>query len=52
MRKSIAADALEADCPRIADGVRGVRFIEASVASSRSREKGWPLAAGGDPAKA
>ncbi len=39
------ADPLDADYPRIADGARGVRFIEATVASSASHEKWWPLAA-------
>ena len=37
-----AATADEADYPRIADGVRGVRFIEKTVASSASHQK-WTL---------
>lgn len=34
-----ATDALEADYPRVADGARGVRFIERAVASSA--QKAW-----------
>ena len=33
----------EAEYPRIADGVRGVRFIEKTVASSASQQKWTPL---------
>jgi predicted dehydrogenase len=33
------ADAVAADYPRIADGVRGVRFIDAALRSARSAEK-------------
>jgi predicted dehydrogenase len=33
------ADPLEADYPRVEEGARGVRFIEATVASSRSERK-------------
>ncbi len=38
-----AATAQEAEYPRIADGVRGVRFIEKTVASSASQQKWTPL---------
>ena len=38
-----AATRDEADYPRIADGVRGVRFIEKTVASSASDRKWTPL---------
>jgi predicted dehydrogenase len=38
-----AATADEAEYPRIADGVRGVRFIEATVASARGNVKWTPL---------
>lgn len=38
------ADPLEADHPGIADGVRGVRFVEAVVASSSSDRKWTPIA--------
>jgi len=38
-----AASAEEADYPRIADGVRGVRFIETTVASAASPLKWTPL---------
>ncbi|HEX4510598.1 MAG TPA: Gfo/Idh/MocA family oxidoreductase [Burkholderiaceae bacterium] len=34
-----AADPLDVDYPRVEDGARGVRFIEATVASSRSDTK-------------
>jgi predicted dehydrogenase len=34
-----AADALEADYPRVEEGARGVRFIERTLASARSAEK-------------
>ena len=37
------ATAAEAEYPRIADGVRGVRFIEKTVASSASSQKWTPL---------
>ncbi len=37
-----AATAQEAEYPRIEDGVRGVRFIEKTVASSASHQK-WTL---------
>ena len=37
------ATSAEADYPRIADGVRGVRFIEKTVASSASSQKWTPL---------
>lgn len=36
------ATAQQAEYPRIADGVRGVRFIEKTVASSASHQK-WTL---------
>ena len=39
-----SATADEAEYPRIADGVRGVRFIEATVASSASERKWTRLA--------
>jgi predicted dehydrogenase len=38
-----AADPLEADFPDIAAGARGVRFIEAVLASSRSTQKWTPV---------
>ena len=38
-----AATAQEAEYPRIADGVRGVRFIEKTVASSAGHQKWTPL---------
>ncbi len=38
------ASALEADYPRIEDGVRGVRFIETVLESSRSQQK-WTVVA-------
>jgi predicted dehydrogenase len=37
------ATAQEAEYPRIADGVRGVRFIEKTVASAASHQKWTPL---------
>jgi len=37
------ADPLAADYPRVADGARGVRFIEQVVASSRSERKWTPM---------
>jgi predicted dehydrogenase len=37
-----AADPLEADYPRIAEGLRGVRFIERTVASAHSEAKWTP----------
>ena len=39
-----AADPLEADHPDVEDGARGVRFIEAVVASAGSERKWTPLA--------
>lgn len=39
-----AADPVEADYPGIADGVRGVRFVEAVVASASSETKWTPVA--------
>ena len=38
-----AATADEADYPRIEDGARGVRFIEATLASSASAQKWTPM---------
>jgi predicted dehydrogenase len=38
-----AADRMEADYPDVADGARGVRFIEAVLASARSQQKWTPL---------
>ncbi|HSI58274.1 MAG TPA: Gfo/Idh/MocA family oxidoreductase [Ideonella sp.] len=38
------ASVLEADYPRVQDGARGVRFIEATIASSASAQKWWPMA--------
>jgi len=38
------ASAIEADYPHIADGARGVRFIEKVLESSRSAQKWTPLA--------
>ncbi len=37
------ASAAEADYPRIADGARGVRFIERTVASATSTQKWMPM---------
>ena len=37
-----ASDPLAADYPRVEDGARGVRFIERTVASSRSEVKWMP----------
>lgn len=42
--KGEAPDPLEADHPGIADGVRGVRFVEAVVASGKSERKWTPVA--------
>ena len=39
-----AADAIDADFPDVEAGARGVRFIEAVLASSRSTQKWTPLA--------
>jgi predicted dehydrogenase len=39
-------DPLEADYPGVEDGARGVRFIEAVLASARSTQKWTPLRAG------
>jgi predicted dehydrogenase len=36
-RAGVAADPLDADYPTVADGARGVHFIECAVASSRER---------------
>lgn len=38
-----APDPVEADYPTVADGARGVRFIEAVLASARSSQKWTPL---------
>jgi predicted dehydrogenase len=38
-------DALEADYPGVEDGARGVHFIEAVLASARSKEKWTPVGA-------
>jgi predicted dehydrogenase len=38
-----APDAIEADYPDVEDGARGVRFIEAVLASARSNQKWTPL---------
>ncbi|SEU21950.1 Gfo/Idh/MocA family protein [Stigmatella erecta] len=40
----VAADPLAADYPRLADGVRGVRFIEKTVESAASKLKWTPMA--------
>lgn len=39
----VAADPLAADYPRLADGVRGVRFIEKTVESAASKLKWTPM---------
>jgi predicted dehydrogenase len=44
LERGVAATEQEADYPRIADGVRGVRFIEKTVESAASAQKWTPMA--------
>ncbi|EJL89543.1 putative dehydrogenase [Polaromonas sp. CF318] len=43
LQAGLAPDPLEADYPRLADGVRGVRFIEKVVESAGSQAKWTPM---------